>query len=539
MIVLPQRPVRKTFIDGLLTASLALFASLPARAAPPQDLDAYSARVLQTFDVPGMALSIVEDGKTVFAKGYGVRELGRPQAVDERTIFPIGSNTKAFTATALAILADRGRIGWDDRVIDHLPAFRMWDAYVTREMTIRDLLVHHSGLGLGAGDLLFAPETTFTRDEIVERLRYIEPKTSFRSGFAYDNILYVVAGQVVAAVADTSWDDFVRRNIFEPLDMADSVPTSSESRARDRTAVHAKADGPVRGLGPLRALAHVPSVHNVAAAGGIGASATDMARWLAVHLEGGAIPGSSRRLFSAEQGREMLTPQTLIPVRPPPPPLAQAQANFRAYALGWTVQDYRGHKIASHTGGVLGAVSLMVLLPEKHVGLAVLTNAEEDAALRSIAWKVLDHYLDAPSQDWIAANDEVRRAALAAAQAELQQQLVTRASDTHPSLPLPAYAGVYRDPWYGDVIVRERRDGAKIGLEIEFSRSPGMTGALEPWQYDTFRTRWQNPLIEDAYVTFSLDAFGRIARATLQPVSPLADFSFDYQDLRLTPVRAQ
>jgi CubicO group peptidase (beta-lactamase class C family) len=199
-----------------------------AQTEPPPDLDDYVARALKEFEVPGLAVAIVKDGKVEFVKGYGVRKLGEPAPVDEQTLFGIASNTKAFTAAALAILVDEGKISWDDPVIKHLPGFQMYDPFVTREMTVRDLLTHRSGLGLGAGDLMFFPPTTFTRDEIVARLRYIKPATSFRSKYAYDNVLYLVAGQVVAAVSGKSWDDFIKERIFAPLGM-----TASNTSVKD------------------------------------------------------------------------------------------------------------------------------------------------------------------------------------------------------------------------------------------------------------------------------------------------------------------
>ena len=210
-------------------AAVALIAAAgAAQAAPPENFDAYMTRVLSTSGAPGMSVAIVEDGKVTLAKGYGVRKLGEAAPVDAHTIFPIGSNTKAFTATALAILVDEGKLSWDDKVVSRLPGFQMYDPYVTGEMTITDLLTHRSGLGLGEGDLMFYPPTTFTRQEIVERLRYLKPATSFREKFAYDNMLYVAAGQLVADTSGESWEDFIRANIFKPLGMTDATATSGE-----------------------------------------------------------------------------------------------------------------------------------------------------------------------------------------------------------------------------------------------------------------------------------------------------------------------
>src|SRR5437868_3596380 len=215
-----------------------------AQSDAPSDLDTYAARVLKDFEVPGLAVGIVKDGPIVLAKAYGVRKIGEPAPVDEHTRFGIASNTKAFTAAALATLVDEGKIKWDDPVIKHMPSFQMYDPYVTREMTIRDLLTHRSGLGLGAGDLMFWPATDFTRDEILRRIRFLKPASSFRSRYAYDNLLYLVGGQIVASLSGGSWEDFVQRRIFTPLGMAHTNSrTQGLIDGADVAAPHARADG--------------------------------------------------------------------------------------------------------------------------------------------------------------------------------------------------------------------------------------------------------------------------------------------------------
>ena len=192
---------------------------LAAQSGPPADLDSYVARVMKTFDVPGLSVAIVKDGKVVLAKGYGVRKMGEPAPVDENTLFGIGSNTKAFTSAALATLVDEGKLSWDDKVFERLPGFQMYDPYVSHEMTIRDLLTHRSGMGLGEGDLLFWPHTTFTRGEIIYKLRFMKPASSFRSNYAYDNLLYMTAGQIIPAVTGKTWEQYVHERILGPLGM--------------------------------------------------------------------------------------------------------------------------------------------------------------------------------------------------------------------------------------------------------------------------------------------------------------------------------
>src|SRR5271166_4511043 len=204
-----------------------------AQTTPPPELDAYVATTMKTFDVPGISVAIVKDGKVVLAKGYGVRKLGDPTPVDENTMFGIGSNTKAFTTAALATLVDEGKLAWDDPVYQRLPGFVMYDPYVAHEMTIRDLLTHRSGMGLGEGDLLFWPHSTYSREEVIHKLRFMKPASSFRSHYAYDNLLYMTAGQIIPAVTGTSWDDYIRERIFTPLAMTHSATTSKGFKPGD------------------------------------------------------------------------------------------------------------------------------------------------------------------------------------------------------------------------------------------------------------------------------------------------------------------
>jgi hypothetical protein len=323
--------------------------SVWAQSKPPGDMDDYAARVLKTFDVPGLSVAIVKDGKLVFAKGYGVRKLGEPAPVDENTLFPIGSNTKAFTSALLASLVDAGKLSWDDPVYRRLPGFQMYDPYVSHEMTIRDLLTHRSGMGLGEGDLLFWPTTTYTRDEIIYRLRFMKPATSFRSRFAYDNLMYIAAGQIIPAVTGATWESYLR---------------------------------------------------------------------------------------------------------------------------------------------------------------------------------------GAPKTDWVAAFKSAEDQQFAQAASFMKDQDAHRSADSKPALAPEKYAGVYQDAWYGPATIRQQNGGLVFTLD----HTPAAIGDLQYWQYDTFKAHWRDRTMEDAFLTFTLKPDGSIDHFTMKAVSPLADFSFDYQDLLFTPV---
>jgi len=509
--------------------ALGFTSSVQAQAsgtAPPADLSTYVAASMKTFSVPGLALAIVKDGKILVDQGFGVRKLGDPTAVDEHTMFGIGSNTKAFTTAALAMLVDAGKLSWDDPVYQRLPGFVMYDPYVSHEMTIRDLLTHRSGMGLGEGDLLFWPKSTYTRDEIIYKLRFMKPASSFRSKYAYDNLLYMAAGQIIPAVTGVSWDEFIQRNIFLPLGMNNSNTTSKAFKAGDDYAFpHSRVDG------KLQVIA-LEDLDNVGPAGSINSCAADMAKWMLLQLNRGKFTDREGRLFREERSREMWTPQTILPTGDPPPgPLARLQANFADYALGWGLRDYHGRKLIGHTGGVAGFVSRVMLVPEENLGVVVLTNAEETGAFDSILYHILDHYFQLPPADWIAAFKSLKDTQEKEAAETIKKAEGERAANSKPSLPPEKYAGVYNDAWYGPITIRMEN----AGLVISFDHTPGMIGDLQYWQYDTFKAHWRQHTIEDAFVTFSLTPDGSIDSAMLQAVSPLADFSFDYQDLLLKP----
>jgi CubicO group peptidase (beta-lactamase class C family) len=510
-----------------------------ARADPPPGFDARVEQVRTAVGVPGMAVTIVEHGRVTLARGYGVRKLGENAPVDADTIFQLGSVGKAFTTAALAILVDRGTIAWDDPVTKHIPWFQMYDPWVTREMTVVDLLVHRSGLGLGAGDLMFVPRSTLTRAETVRRLRYIRPARSFRSGYAYDNVLYVVAGQLIEEVSGKSWERFMREDVLIPAGMRTATSDRAERRrTSNRAWPHARRDGPMHGMGTQKPLDDSGQAEfdpelgaNAAPAGGVAASANDMGRWIQVQLAKGALPEGSGRLFSEAAARQMWTPRVHLPISPSPGPTAAATPQFNGYALGWNERDYRGHRLVMHTGAVFGAQAIIILIPERNVGFSVAINCEDGEAALGIAYELLDHYLEQRRYDWAAAWQEVVRQRDEKAVALLKQQTSAPAR-AGPSLPLERYAGTFADAWYGPMAIAHR-DGR---LTMDFKQTPGMSGPLTHWQYDTFRVAWRDPLIEPAYVTFALRADGGIDRIGMRAISPLADFSFDYQDLDFRPV---
>jgi CubicO group peptidase (beta-lactamase class C family) len=519
------------FVLALVLAAAAnpVAAAVPAPASAAS-LDAEVERARREFEIPGVAIAVVKDGRVVLAKGYGVRRVGAPDPVDAGTLFAIASNTKAFTAAALGLLIADARLDWDDPVTRHLPSFQMYDPYASREITVRDLLTHRSGLGLGQGDLLYFPPSTFTRKEIVEKVRYLKPASSFRSRYAYDNILYIVAGEVVAAVSGASWEGFVRDRLLVPLGMRDSVATASAlPGGANLAAPHARVEGAVRVVAP-------DAADNIAAAGGILSSARDMARWVSALLQAGGSPtaaAASPPVLPPRLVHEMWSAETVMPIAEPPAPLAALKPRFLAYGLGLSVRDYQGRRMVTHTGGLSGMVSRVMLVPEEGLGVVVLTNQESGSGRDAIAYGALDRFLGAPARDWIGPFKEAARIGEEHARAVEVGQAAARAGGSRPSLPLAKYAGRYRDAWYGEAAIEVAADR----LLLRFSRSPALVGDLEHWQYDTFVARWRDRRVPDAFVSFALRPDGSVDQVKMAAVSPAADFSYDYQDLLLVPVR--
>jgi CubicO group peptidase (beta-lactamase class C family) len=455
--------------------------------------------------------------------------MGDPIPVDAKTRFGIASNTKLFTATALALLVEAGKLEWDQPVRTYLPGFAMSDPYVTHELTVRDLLVHRSGLGLGAGDLLWWPPSTYNRKEIARRIRYIPLSTSFRSAYAYDNVLYLVAGELIEAVSGQSWEDFVRGRILRRIGMTDSDVRHSGATEKGNVAgTHAEVDDTVRPVAPFAS-------DNTNPAGGVMAGAADMAKWLLVQLDSGKVADGSR-LFTPASAKQLWREVTPTPIGDPPqgfPQLAHLRATTAGYALGLGVRDYRGYILRQHTGGLPGYLSKVAMIPDLRLGVAVLTNQESGAAYDAITYRVLDYYIGAKSPDYPLLFEQLVQRNRQKIRAAEQRAATSRDSTAGPSLPLARYVGTYRDPWYGDVQISE---GGK-GLMIRFTRTPSLVGDLLHWQHDTFLVRWRDrELRADAYATFWLNADGTVNQLRLVPASASVDFSFDFQDLVLKPV---
>ena len=430
-----------------------------------KQIDSLTELVLKTFDVPGIAVAVVKDGKVIHAKGYGVRSLRTMQKVDENTLFGVASNTKAFTAAALGMLVDEKKLSWDDKVVDYIPGFKLYNPYVTQEFTIRDLLTHRSGLGLGSGDLMMFPDSSnFTREDIIHNLRYLKPVSAFRTKYDYDNNLYIVAGEVVAKASGMSWENFIDSRILKPLGMNATAP--SMARVKDRSNIidpHAPVNGKVQAL-------TIDWSETANAAGGLVTNVTDLSKWIIMQMDHGKY-GDGKQLFSETVHEEMWTPQTIIPTQTAPP----YNTHFASYGLGWFLSDVKGYKQVTHTGGLAGVVTQVTLLPEMKLGIIVLTNQQSGAAFTAITNTIKDSYLGITGMDRVKQMHDrvVKNEADAKKITDQVQKDIEAQQKTATAKPANAiFTGTYKDPWFGDVVISEQNGK----LRFNSIRSPRLQG---------------------------------------------------------------
>jgi CubicO group peptidase (beta-lactamase class C family) len=505
-----------------IVASSGLYAQMSAAS-----IDSLAMLTLKTFDVPGMAIGVVHDGKLIHSKGYGVRSLKTKQPVDENTLFGIASNSKAFTTTALAMLADEGKLSWDDKVRKYIPEFILYNPFVSEEFTIRDLVTHRSGLGLGAGDLMFFPEGgDITVQDIIHNLRYLRRESSFRSKYDYNNNLYIVAGEVVRRVSGLTWEAFIETRILQPLGMNNSK--ASYNRVVNRTNL-IDAHAPVNGK--VEAIPHDWN-ETANAAGGIMSNISDLSKWVITQLNEGVM-SNGNRLVSARQHREMWTIQTMIPVAPNGP----YQTQFNGYGLGWVISDVKGKKQVGHTGGLIGTVTQVTLIPELKLGIIVLTNQQSGAAFLSVTNSIKDSYLGYEKRDWVGQYHKRMEQLFADARriTDSVYQLSAKQIKLRQSHPQAVVAdsmitGVYHDMKMGDVRITPQ--GKQ--LNISFVRSPRLVGTLLPLNATTWIARWNDRSYDaDAYAEFVFDHTGKAKEIRMKAISPMTDFSFDFHNLEL------
>jgi len=476
-----------------------------ATPGPNEGFEARVAAAIDAWRTPGLALAVVKDGRVEMSRGFGVRELGKSEPVDEHTLFAIGSTTKAMTAALVGMMVDEGKLAWDDPVTKHLPWFAVRDSYVTRELTVRDLLTHRGGLGntdylwygQGLGD-----------DEILRRLRLAEPAYSLRASFVYQNVMYAAAGALVEAVSGQSWETLMRTRIFEPLGMTDTVATAAALAGRSNVASpHDIVEG------SLAVIENAP-VDGVAPAGSVWSSAADMAKWSQLLLDEGKH--GDRVLLKPETVRELFTPQVIVPRADFYPTSRLTRPHWTTYGLGWFQQDYAGRALDFHTGSIDGMVAIHGLVRDERLGVVVLANRDHSELRHALMLEVFDRFGRAGSslaaseathdrRDWSAELLTLYGDLEAKADESRKAREARRVPDTSPSLPLSRYAGTYSDPLRGEVSV------SLEGGRLRLAYGSAFVGWLEHWHYDTFRAAWDARWRGTALVTFSLDADGEPA----------------------------
>lgn len=485
-------------------AALALAAALGVPAAAAEfDAGAFHRlveRAARDWNATGLAVAVVRSEELLFARGYGARELGQSDPVDADTLFSIGSTTKAMTAAALGILVDEGKLGWDDPVRRHIPEFEVKDPWISREMTVRDLLTHRGGL----------PNTDvfwYGRDpgmaEMLTRLRAVEPAYSMRAGYAYQNVMYATAGEVIRRVSGMPWHDFVATRIFGPLGMERTVPLLALTRTRSNVASpHHIVDGET-------VVIENASVDAVAAAGSVWSSVREMSRWLRMLLADG-LAADGARILSEAVVEEMFRPQALVDRAQFYPTATVTRPKWITYGLGWFQQDYRGHALDFHTGSIDGMIAIAGLIRDEDIGVVVLGNRDHVEVRHAILFSALDALLgpdpDEPPRDWSA---ELRTLYDGLAEAQLEavaKRRATRVEGTQPSLDPARYAGTWEHPIGGSVVVTASENG-----DLRLFLGPGLQGPLSHWHFDTFEVRWDARWRGEALVTFHLDSLGRPA----------------------------
>ena len=503
--------VMKRLLPALL--ALCVFASTNAHAAgrqPLQGLDAYVRTVMAQWKVPGLAVAIVKDGKVVLARGYGVRELGKPAKVDADTLFGIASNTKAFTAAALGTLAQSGKIGLDAPVIDYLPQFRLKNDYITTHLTVRDALGHRSGY---CDPTMMWIVNDFTSAQIIHQLRYQKQNYGLRAHFCYNNTMYLVAGEIVAAVTGASWNEYVRKHFFIPLGMDNTTSLMSVyEHDRDTAVPHGKVDGKVVPVSRM-------NTDSMAPVGGIKSSVADMSHWLIMLLADGRYHGHS--VLDSAVIKAMETPQTIIPADGEIGVWAHAQtpdSQFLDYGLGFFVQTYAGHKFVWHAGDIDGMASALGMIPSEHLGIVALSNMNQNRAPEAIMMHVLAAYLDQPPRDVSGALLAMKKREEDAGKKMDAELTAAHDPSAKPSLPLADYAGTYHNNFYGNVKVAF--DHGKLKLAFG---NPQFSATLIHWAHDTFKAPWRDPLFGDGYVTFDLDALGKVEDLKLAGVGQRFD----------------
>jgi len=465
-----------------------------------KEFDAYAEKSRNLYQVPGLALTVVKDGKVIFKKGYGVRQLGTSDAVDTQTLFACASTTKAMTATCMAMLVDEGKVKWDDPVIKYLPDFQLYDPWVTRELKIRDLFTHNSGVG--NADFLWSM-MNIPGDEVLSKMKLVKPSYSLRSSYIYQNIFYLYAGKVIEKVSGQRWEDFLQKRIFQPLGMTRTFPVLSMVKDPNQSHPHYLVENKITVIERTRADAIGP-------AGSVWSCVDDMSKWALCMLDSSKYAGG--RLVKPTTWTEMFKPQVMVTESQFYPTAQLTKPNWTTYSLGWFQQDYKGKKINYHTGSLAGETAIHGQLPESKLAIYVFGNYDHAEVRHALMFKAFDLFALGGTRDWSAEFNSLYKNIQADADKKEKDFEAARVANTKPSHPLDDYAGSYTDPLYGEVIIT--RDNEDLVLIVnQFFKA-----RVRHWHYNTFRgwcdKRWYGKLNAD----FTLDEKGKVSKVSFDGI---------------------
>ena len=492
-----------------------------------KDIDLLVENARQKFNVAGVAVGIVKNGAIVHCKGYGVKSIETKEKVNKHTNFAIASNSKAFTTASLSILVDEGKLSWQDKVRDYIPEFKMYNDYVTENFNIEDLLTHRSGLGLGAGDLMFFPDgSDFTIEDVLTCFQYFEPASAFRTKYDYDNHLFKVAGEVIKRISGMSWEEFVKTRILEPLGMENSY--SSLIQIKDRSNVATPHSTETGALKTTSQYERDPDKIN-GASGAIFSNVEDLCKWMMVQLNKGRYGKNlEKRLFSEANHKEMWKIHTTMETDPNP----RYNSHFAGYGLGWFLTDIKGKMCVYHTGTLRGMLSKTVLIPDLDLGMVVLTNTETGGrgVYLSVTQTIVDSYLGLDDFGWTDKYYQQYQNSRSSADSVTAQVWETVKSASNEQIKVEDYVGIYEDNWFGKVEVYMKDNQ----LGFRSYRSPKLTGPMYHYKANTFAIKWKyREMNADAFAIFCLNKEGKAQSIKMKGISPDIDFSYDFQDLDL------
>jgi CubicO group peptidase (beta-lactamase class C family) len=506
-----------------LIFSFLIIIQISSAQVTEKQVDELMDKAMKTFNVAGAAVGIMKDGEVVLTKGYGVQSVDTQKPVTKHTNFEIASNSKAFTTAALTILVEQGKLDWNDRVVKHIPEFTMYDEYVKEHFTITDLVTHRSGMNLGAGDLMWFPDgADFKIDDLLQSFQHQDQVSEFRTKYDYNNLLFIVAGEVIERVSGMTWKEFVTENILTPLDMKNTYTSISQIKdTKTLASPHAqKKDGT-----PYTIPNNTHPMNGAAAA--MLSNVNDLTKWMQMHLNDGKYGKKlENTLFSEKSHQKMWSLHTPANRRS-----ARYNTHFSGYGLGWFLADVKGNKAVYHTGGMPGMLSKTLMIPDLDLGIVILTNTSEGGAglFNAVANSLQDLYLGLDDGQWIDKYDAYFKKS-AAESDSIEQAVWTKANQTDQnSVDFGEYEGLFEDGWFGGLKVHVK-DGKWWLTSL---RSPQMNGQLFYYGASTFLVKWEYTYMTcDAYIIFNLDENGKAQSFKVKEISPATDFSFDFEDLK-------